>query len=605
MKYTYYPLLLLSLVVFSQKNQTLDEVIVTDTKIDIPFSKKFRSVEIISQNEIRKMGVLNIVDLLQLITGLDIRRRGVSGIQADLYIRGGGFDQTLLLVDGMKMDDSQTGHHTLNMLLPIDIIERVEIIKGPAARIFGQNAFNGAINIITKKTKRTRKKELSLVLNKISYGSFNNFTSSVSARMSNNNYASIINYSKDDSDGYRHNTDFKTYNVFIKSSLSKKNPNTSLIATLTNRKFGANGFYASPDATEQYEKTQTSLIGLKSLYKKGNLIIKPKLYWRRNQDEYIYIRDNPSIYRNLHKTNKIAFETNFNYFSGFGKTNFGVDISSVSISSNNLGKHNRFITSIYVDHSFNLFNKRLNISPGFSISYFSDLSLHSFPGIDLGFDINEKIIIYGNFGKTYRIPTYTDLYYSDRTTVGNPELEPESAVSSELGLNFNYEKIVIKASLFSRKSKNIIDYTKENEDDLWRARNIGKLQTDGLEIDLKMKVNKNFNFKFGYALINDDNYQSNINFSRYALNSLKHNVISNLYLKYNSKLFQSIQLRFAERNDGTSYKIINSNISFEPFSNDSQFFINLNNIFNEYYWETNLVSMPGQNFIVGYKSSFW
>ena len=604
MKYTYYPLLLLSIVVFSQKNQTLDEVIVTDTKIDIPFSKKFRSVEIISRNEIRNAGVLNIVDLLQLITGLDIRRRGVSGIQADLYIRGGGFDQTLLLVDGMKMDDSQTGHHTLNMLLPIDIIERVEIIKGPAARIFGQNAFNGAINIITKKTKRTRKKELSFVLNRISYGSFNNFTSSVSARVSNNNYASIINYSKDDSGGYRHNTDFKTDNVFIKSSLSKKNPNTSFIATLTNRKFGANGFYASPDATEQYEKTQTSLIGLKSLYKKGNLIVKPKLYWRRNQDEYIYIRDNPSIYRNLHKTNKIAFETSFNYFSGLGKTNFGVDISSVSISSNNLGKHNRFITSIYLDHSFNLFNKRLNISPGFSISYFSDLSLHSFPGIDLGFDINEKIIIYGNFGKTYRIPTYTDLYYSDRTTVGNPELEPESAVSSEIGLKLNYEKIIIKASLFSRKSKNIIDYSKENEDDLWRARNIGKLQTDGFEIDLKMKVNKNFNFKFGYALINDDNFQSNINFSRYALNSLKHNVISNLYFKYNRKLSHSIQLRFAERTDGTSYKIINSNISFVPFSNDSQFFLNLNNIFNEYYWETNLVPMPGQNFTVGYKSSF-
>ena len=85
----------------------------------MPFSKKYRSIEIISESEIKESGAQNIIDLLQQYTGLDIRRRGAGGVQADLYIRGGGFDQTLLLVDGMKMDDSQTGHHTLNMLLPV------------------------------------------------------------------------------------------------------------------------------------------------------------------------------------------------------------------------------------------------------------------------------------------------------------------------------------------------------------------------------------------------------------------------------------------------------------------------------------------------------
>ena len=244
---------------------------------------------------------------------------GLGGVQADLYIRGGGFDQTLLLIDGMKMDDSQTGHHTLNMLIPVHLIERVEIIKGPAARIYGQNAFNGAINIVTKSAWKTDKKEAVLFLNNFLVDHMEILNIHFTQIFHPVNYRGLINYSREKSKGYRYNTDYKSDNIFIKSRLSKKNANTNLIATLSNRKFGANGFYASPDAIDQYEETQTSLIGVSSIYNSGNLIIKPKIYWRRNQDEYIYVRSDPSIYRNLHKTNKISAEVNFNYLSSFRK----------------------------------------------------------------------------------------------------------------------------------------------------------------------------------------------------------------------------------------------------------------------------------------------
>ena len=165
-------ILLLSNLSISQDQTTnLDEVVVLSTKIDLPFSKNFRTVKIISSEDIKNSPVTNVSDLLQEITGVDVRRRGVGGVQGDLYIRGGGFDQTLLLVDGMKMDDVQTGHHTLNMILPLYLIERIEIIKGPAARIFGQNAFNGAINIVTKEFEG-EKRTVNLNLNELSYGSF-------------------------------------------------------------------------------------------------------------------------------------------------------------------------------------------------------------------------------------------------------------------------------------------------------------------------------------------------------------------------------------------------------------------------------------------------
>ena len=429
-------------------------------------------------------------------------------------------------------------------------------------------------------------------------------SSSVTASISNNEYSALINYAQDKSDGYRYNTDYKTDNLFIKSNLSRSNPHTTIIASLSNRKFGANGFYASPEAIDQYEETQTSLVGFYSTYRKGNLVIKPKVYWRRNQDEYIYIRNNPSIYRNLHKTNKIALQTDFNYYSKLGKTSFGIDLSNISITSNNLGDHSRFTTSLYIDHTIRLFKEKLILSPGLSISYFSDLSFHSFPGFDIGFDFSESFSVYGNFGKTYRIPTYTDLYYKDRTTIGNSELEPENATNSEFGFKFNSDKIVFKTAIFNRKSKNIIDYVKQNEDDLWQATNIGLLKTNGIESDILIKLSRNINFKFGYAYINDDNYVSNIKFSRYSLNSLKHNFISRVSLKYSKKLTHNIIFRYSERSDLTNYRIVDTNISYKPFSNSAEFYLNLNNIFDQYYWETNLVPMPGKNFIIGYRSSF-
>ena len=105
---------------------------------------------VISSETIKQSTATNVADLLQSISGIDIRRRGTDGMQSDLYIRGGQFNQTLILIDGFKTEDPQTGHHTMNMMIPLENIERIEIIKGPAARVFGQNAFTGAINIVTK-----------------------------------------------------------------------------------------------------------------------------------------------------------------------------------------------------------------------------------------------------------------------------------------------------------------------------------------------------------------------------------------------------------------------------------------------------------------------
>ena len=596
-------LLFFSISVLSQ-SVDLDEVVVSESKIDIPFSKKYRSVEVIDSKSIVESGVNNVVDLLQQVSGVDLRKRGVPGTQADLYIRGGGFDQTLLLIDGMKMDDIQTGHHTLNLLLPIQLIERIEIIKGPASRIFGQNAFNGAINIVTKTLPKSDKKLFEVMVSNPTFGSFKQFGFLINSRLLlKEKFNAQLTFSRSKSDGYRYNTDYSNDFFFFKSEIkTKKNP-INITSGFTEKKFGANGFYASPSAVDQYEETQASFIGISTVFGSEKLLIRPKLYWRRGQDEYIYIRNNPSVYRNLHITNKIYLDFSFSKLFDSSRLNFGIDLSSSSISSNNLGKHNRFTSSLYADYTFKTKDNKLSFSPGFSVSNFSDMSTHFFPGVDIGFDLSEKINLYANYGKTYRIPTYTDLYYSDRNTIGNPNLNPEHAITNEIGIKYSNENIDISSSYFLRKSSNIIDYVKQSEQDKWEATNIRNLDTNGFDFNFLFKISPNNSLRLGYTYLFDKSYVSEVNYSRYAINSLRHQLNTRLALKYSNKITHTLINRFGERSNNVSHIVYDSNLKYQ-LSNNSYFFINVNNIFNEEYYETNLVPMPGRNFLLGVISYF-
>ncbi|WP_435136291.1 TonB-dependent receptor plug domain-containing protein [Formosa sp. A9] len=579
--------------------EQLEEVIVTSSRIDLPFSKNSRSINIITSDAIKASAATNVADLLQQVAGVDIRRRGTAGMQADLYIRGGSFDQTLLLIDGIKVDDAQTGHHTMNMALPIEVIERIEIISGPAARVFGQNAFTGAINIVTKKQTETN------VSLGTQAGSFGTFNAAVNAGVELNNSSHIIHASKNTSEGYRHNTDYDNQNYFVKSSFNKNKLPIHLLAAFSERDFGANGFYSTPSATEQYEETQTSLVGLSTRIKHNDWVIKPQLYWRRNQDMYLYDRNNPTGYRNLHITNKIGAEVNASYTSNLGVTGFGVDVAQVYLASNNLGNRERLMSTLFLEHQFNFFNDRLDVTPGVAVTYYSDFKWHAFPGVDLGYELSNSFKIYGNVGYTYRIPTYTDLFYSDPTTLGNENLDPENALAEEFGIKFKSANFSASAAVFNRDSENLIDYVKSNEEDLWQATNIRELNTKGID------VYANYNFNIGthvqslnttYTFLDDEIKDLDLDYSRYSINSLKHHFVTRLTTQFVDNLSQSIIYKYAERTEGETYSVIDASINYTFKTLEFSFIAS--NIFNTEYTETNLVPMPKGNVLFGLKYGF-
>jgi len=592
-----------SLIVTAQENKpkidSLQEVIITSSRIDLPFSKNSRTIQLITAEDMKKAGVTNVADALQQIAGIDIRRRGTNGTQADLYIRGGSFDQTLLLVDGIKVDDAQTGHHTMNLALPIEVIKRIEIIKGPAARIFGQNAFNGAINIITKDVPDT---DVSL---HVQGGSYNQFNAAVTAGINLDDSSHIIHYSKNTSEGYRYNTDFDNQNFVLKSTFNKKNLPIAMLISLSDRNFGANGFYASPAATNQYEETMASLIGFSTVIKKGNFTWKPRVYWRRNEDEYIFVRKNPSIYRNLHISNKIAAELNGSYTSNIGVTGFGIETAKVYLSSNNLGDNNRFVSTLFLEHRLELFDNKMDITPGVAVTYFSDFKFFAFPGIDIGYQLHTNLRVYGNLGYTYRVPTFTDLNYKSPTTIGNPDLEPEKAFSQEIGLKWNTARFNATIAVFNRDSNRLIDYVKMQNTDPWQPQNIQDVTTKGFEtqLDYTFTVNSfNQKVQLGYSFLEDKIKQSSYTFSQYSVNSLKHQVVGSYYMQFFKNFTNSILYRYAERTNGDSYSVVDLGAAYTLKA--FKFSLFANNIFNTEYTETNLVPMPKGNLLLGIRYNF-
>lgn len=581
------------------KKDTLKEVVITSARIDLPFKANSRTINIVSKAAIVNSAATNVADLLQQVAGVDIRRRGTAGSQADLYIRGGGFDQTLLLIDGIKMDDAQTGHHTLNAALPIEVIERIEIIKGPAARVFGQNAFTGAINIVTKK------KLNSVASVNVESGSFGQLNGSITVGKEFENTSIIAHVGALTSEGYRNNSDYNNYNYFVKAIVNKKKQPIEIIGTFFDKKFGAENFYTTNPAWNEYEETQNSLLGVSTTFKNDKFKVTPRLYWRRGQDMFLLKRDDPAFFRNFHITNKVGAETNVSYTSKLGITGFGIDFSSYAISSNNLGERSRTITNLFLEHRFKLGNI-IDITPGVAVSYFSDFDFNAFPGLDLGVQISENFKAYGNVGYTFRVPTYTDLFYNDPVTAGNENLEPESAFAQEFGFKYNDARFAGSVAFFNRDSDNLIDYIREDTGtSVFTATNIAAVNTQGFEFegaynfklaDYKQVVN------FGYTYLNDDILDQNKDLSRYSLNTLKHQFVTRFSSGFFKNIRQNIIYKHAERTTGQSYNVWDASVIVD--FNKFNFTITANNIFNADYIESGFVPMPPSNILFGLRYNF-
>lgn len=582
-----------TIMLAQEKISDIDSVILQGKFVSTPYKNANQNITIITRDDIQNSPANSIDEILQQIPGMDIKRRGANGVQSDVSFRGSSFEQVLLLLNGIRMNDSQTGHNSLNLPLNLDNVERIEIIKGPAARRFGQNAFAGAINIITK-SHLGKSVKISAEA-----GDYSTYDLGMSANFGNEKFSQSFQTNTSSSEGYRYNTDFEIRNTFYQNQLNIKNGSLRLQAGISEKKFGANGFYSSPKATEQYEELQSSIVSVAHQQVFGNFNLNSNIYWRRGQDLYLFNREKPEVYRNMHIGNNVGGEINSSYTSDWGTTGVGIELRKEFLVSNNLGNRERFVTQLFFEHNFSLLENKLKITPGISWANYSAVGNFFYPGLDVGFSINKYNKLYANISKVHRVPTFTDLYYTSKTEQGNVALVPESAIYSEVGYQFQNTKWIAKVSGFIRSSDNAIDWTKNAlEDPIWYAKNVGNTEVKGVELEVAQQVNSWLKYTLGYSYLDNKFKDTKGLVSRYVLDNLKHQLVAKLQTKFLNNFTNELVYKYNDRLNLESYHVVDEKLSYTK--KDFSLYLLINNITNTNYTETFGVPMPQRWFHIGF-----
>jgi len=578
--------------------QNLNEVIIQENRIQIPFSKQSRNISVITKPQIETTPARSLQEVLAFVPGVDVRQRGVTGVQADIGIRGGSFNQTLMLLNGIKLTDPQTGHHMMNIPVPLINIDRVEVLKGPASRIFGQNAYAGAINIITELSDQRSLRVQGYA------GDFGMKGLNFAGSLPSGNYKQNLSISYDDSNGHWYNSDYQVSNIFYEGGLDL-NDNHALrgMIAYTDRSFGANGFYTSafPD---QWESLQTTLGALSHTYTQNRFKLNSRAYWRRNKDEYRLRRKEPSFYQNFHTSDIYAFELNGSYESKIGTTGFGAEVRQEKIESNNLGNHERVLAGLFLEHLIQLGSKT-DLRAGVYSNFYNDYGWKHFPGLELGFQASEEIRLYSGYGKSFRIPTYTDLYYVGPTNIGNPDLQPEQAQNFEIGAKWTKTGLFAELVYFNRNTDNLIEWVRPDANTPWQPQNFNEVRFNGIEAAFtyrwqrrsSMLQIKELMLSYNYidaSLVNQPGVET-----RYAFTALRNQMIGGFLVGLGSKIELNTKMRYVERISQDPYFLLDMRLDYNRIGKMG-FFAEASNMTNTDYIEAGTVQMPGRWFRAGF-----
>lgn len=563
----------------------------------IPFSKSTRTVNIIDKKTLLGLPAQSLHEALSFVPGVDVRTRGARGVQADVSIRGGSFDQTLFLVNGFKVNDPQTGHHGMNLPVLLEDADRVEVLKGSTSRIFGAGGLAGAVNIIT------RVPETLGVRFGMYAGSYGNTGFQASASLPYKNYHQKISLNRVAATGDTTNMDFVYNNILYQSEVKADEGTFRLMGGYTGNSFGANSFY-SASFPDQWEKTSLLFGSMEYETHIGKLTLRPRFSYRRHTDEFRLKRFDPDFYENKHKTNVSSGELHASYQSKAGITGIGIEFKHEEIASTNLDTFNRQTLGVYAEHRFMFFN-RLNLIPGVYVNQFSDLGWKVYPGMEVSYNVWKSLTVFGSGARSMRVPTYTDWYYSDPANVGNPNLVPESAWNYEGGLRwYQYNGLHVEAAYFERRVENMIDYVRDADTLPWAASNLSRLKMYGIE----SQANINFaelvspkvpiNIRLGYTWLQSD-FEKGANESRYALNNLTHQFTTNLSYSLFKRFTHSVTAKYCDRFNGQKYWLIDTKAQVSFIQNKCSIFAEVTNLLDKRYYEISTVRMPKRWFRFG------
>ena len=613
------------------KEATLDDVEVTGSRAPLALGQAARMVTVLSREDIQAAPVQSINDLLKMAVGVDVRQRGPIGAQTDVGIRGGTQEQITILLNGINICDPQTGHNAFDLPCDLSDIERIEVLEGPAGRVYGTSSLVGAINIVTKDVGC---KMAEVRAEGGSYGYL-----SGAGRVALGQHSLSANFTR--SDGYSRsksgalNSDYSGFKAFyqghillpaIQGGAGGEASHLSWHAGLSTKGFGSNTFY-SAKYDEQYENTTKLFTALQGDIVVGKWHFKPAISWNRGHDRFELIRGSEAkVPFNYHRTDVFGINLNSWFDWLLGRTAFGAEFRNEDIVSTNLGEPlneafshykvglNRSNLSFHLEH--NILLRRFTLSAGFIAvkNTWNQMPFKVYPGIDASYRLGDNWKVYASYNSSLRMPSFTELYYSVGGHKADKYLKPEELHAVEGGIRYNNRWLSAKASVFHHHQRNTIDWVRDTReaDPVWQSVNLTRINTVGFETTVTLNSELS-TLNLSYCFLHQDKDVEDYLQSQYSLEYLRHKLTAQLLMHLTSRIDWTLCYRWQDRMGSYTdtnglvqayhpYSIIDSRLSWN--ADTYSVYMEANNLLSHRYVDYGNVPQPGLWLKVGAKYHF-
>lgn len=565
-------------------------MIVTGTFVPMPLEDVNRSVEV---HEIGHERTLygSFADVLKDDASIDLRQRGPDDVQGDLSIRGGTFAQTLVLLNGLRLNDVQSSHHNLDLPLPVEAMSEVQILHGSGSTEYGSDAVTGVVNIIA----RPESPEVRI---RAAVGNFGVNQESIVAAGGTKRLDGALFVARDFSSGFRPDRDYRNLFETAIAHGTTQLGSTDVLLSMSDRPFGADQYYGNFDS---WERTKGWFA---SARQEMGANTEADFAYRRHTDLFVLFRDQPQIFTNRHVIESWEGDLRRKEdFHGAGRVFYGIETYADTIDSNNLGRHARIREAGYAAYEA-VWRKRFSFSAGVRDEIYGSFNNEVSPTVAAGVWISEKWKLRASAGRAFRLPTYTDLYYHDPANVGSPNLRPESAWNFEGGAEWRpAARVRAELTVFERQDRDLIDYVRYSANDIYRATNFQRLSFTGVEAAAHLRAGRAQTVSIGYTGLAGDRAAPAGVISKYVFNYPVHSGVVSWQGALGRVVAARTRIGVIERYGSGAYAIWDA--SAVRASGRIRPFLQVTNLTGTVYQEIPGVVMPKRGVIGGVEWKLW
>lgn len=568
-----------------------ETLVVLGSATPVPLAESSRPVLLLPVGA-QQLTAASPLDLLRADSSLFLEQRGSGGGSTDLVLRGGSASQTLVLINGFRINDSQTGHHTLDLPFPLEALDSIQILPGAGSTLHGTDALSGVVDFLTAAPNHAS------VRLRAAGGSFSSNEESLLAGAIRGPVSARLTAGRNFSEGFRVDRDYRNEDASSELWLGSVLGLTDLMLASSDRAFGADQFYGDYNSWERTKGWFTAVrqeLGSHTTAAFAD---------RRHTDQFLLYRTNPAAYENNHITR--AWQSSLRRavpLAGASMLLLGLESDGDSIESSSLGRHARNRGAGYVDFDLHPASRRWTFSTGLRQEILSGGARAFSPQLSAGFRATPALRLRAAVGHGFRIPTYTDLYYSDPATSGNSRLKPESAWSFDAGLDGSFSAhLALSATGFYSRQHDAIDYLRASSASKWQAENLSGLRFAGLETAITWSPTHTEVLRFSWTALHGAQSALHGFESRYVSNY----PVENLHASWTSLLPHAVvlanSLQLAQRSGQRLYPLWNATLARD--AGRLRPFLRLNNLSGTGYQEIAGVPMPGRSITGGIALQF-